>query len=105
MKKTIQILVLTLMSISCSDFKEDKNATAEKEKLQLENDSLKKKITENKSGKKQPIATFLTFQKNNAENAMNFYVELFDNSEIINVQRWGKASSQQRTSLKNSIFN
>ena len=39
---------------------------------------------------KNQIATFLTFQDNNAENAMNFYVELFDNSKIINVQRWEK---------------
>jgi len=39
---------------------------------------------------KQQITTFLTFQENNAEAAMNFYVELFDNSEILEIQRYGK---------------
>lgn len=39
---------------------------------------------------KQQITTFLTFQENNAEEAMNFYVELFDNSEILEIQRHGK---------------
>jgi predicted 3-demethylubiquinone-9 3-methyltransferase (glyoxalase superfamily) len=39
---------------------------------------------------KQKIAVSLTFQKNNAEQAMNFYLELFDNSKIIDIQRWGK---------------
>lgn len=38
---------------------------------------------------KQQIATSLTFQDNNAENAMNFYVGLFDNSKIININRYG----------------
>ena len=104
MKKTIQILALTLMSISCSNFKEDKNTTAEKEKLQLENDSLKKIITKNKSDKKQPIATFLTFQKNNAENAMNFYVELFENSQVINVKRWGKDGPVEEGKIMHATF-
>lgn len=39
---------------------------------------------------KQQITTFLTFQENNAEGAMNFYVELFDNSEVLEIQRHGK---------------
>ncbi|HMF72864.1 MAG TPA: VOC family protein [Flavitalea sp.] len=39
---------------------------------------------------KQQITTFLTFQENNAEAAMNFYVELFDNSEVLEIQRHGK---------------
>jgi predicted 3-demethylubiquinone-9 3-methyltransferase (glyoxalase superfamily) len=39
---------------------------------------------------KQQITTFFTFQENNAEEAMNFYVELFDNSEILEIQRHGK---------------
>lgn len=35
------------------------------------------------------IATFLTFQENNAEEAMNFYVGLFDNSKITDLHRHG----------------
>jgi predicted 3-demethylubiquinone-9 3-methyltransferase (glyoxalase superfamily) len=33
------------------------------------------------------ITTFLTFQENNAEEAMNFYTTLFDNSKIIELHR------------------
>ncbi|MEO1258694.1 MAG: VOC family protein [Bacteroidota bacterium] len=39
---------------------------------------------------KKQITTFLTFQENNAEEAMNFYIELFENSEVIDIQRYGK---------------
>jgi len=39
---------------------------------------------------KGQITTFLTFQENNAEEAMNFYVGLFENSKIIDVKRYGK---------------
>jgi len=44
----------------------------------------------NKNKMKKQISTFLTFQENNAEEAMNFYVGLFENSKIIDVQRYGK---------------
>lgn len=37
---------------------------------------------------KKQITTSLTFQNNNAEAAMNFYVSLFDNSEITHITRW-----------------
>lgn len=39
---------------------------------------------------KKTIITSLTFQDNNAEEAMNFYIDLFDNSKIINITRWGE---------------
>ncbi len=35
------------------------------------------------------LSTFLTFQDGNAEEAMNFYIDLFDNSKVIEVQRYG----------------
>ena len=38
---------------------------------------------------KRRVATFMTFQENNAEEAMNFYVSLFENSEVISVKRYG----------------
>ncbi len=44
----------------------------------------------NRSDMNQQLAISLTFQKNDAEQAMNFYVDLFDNSRIIDVQRWGE---------------
>ncbi|WAC13021.1 VOC family protein [Dyadobacter pollutisoli] len=37
------------------------------------------------------ITTFLTFQENNAEQAMNFYIGLFDNSKIIDLHRYSSS--------------
>lgn len=34
------------------------------------------------------IATFLTFQDGNAEAAMEYYMSLFDNSQILQLKRW-----------------
>ncbi|WP_271405571.1 VOC family protein [Tenacibaculum soleae] len=91
MKKTIQIITLITLTISCSNFEASKNNADTINKLQLENDSLKKILVKNKrADKNQQIAAFLTFQENNAEEAMNFYVSLFDNSKIIEVERYGK---------------
>ncbi|WP_417444168.1 VOC family protein [Joostella sp.] len=53
---------------------------------------------------KQQISTFLTFQKNNAEEAMNFYVDLFYNSEIIEIQRYGKDGPGTKGTIIRAIF-
>ncbi|MCF8716328.1 VOC family protein [Joostella atrarenae] len=53
---------------------------------------------------KQQISTFLTFQKNNAEEAMNFYVDLFYNSEIIEIQRYGKDGPGAKRTIIRAIF-
>jgi len=53
---------------------------------------------------KKPMIRSLTFQENNAENAMNFYVELFDNSKIIKVQRWGKDGPVAEGRIMQAIF-
>ena len=50
------------------------------------------------------MITSLTFQDNNAENAMNFYVELFDNSKIINVHRWGKNGPVEEGRIMQATF-
>ena len=90
MKKAILLLFLSALTLSCNNSNRENSNHPEIEKLKVENDSLKKVLTPNTSPMKNQISTFLTFQDNNAENAMNFYVELFDNSKIINIQRWGK---------------
>ncbi len=36
---------------------------------------------------KMPMIRSLTFQDGNAEVAMNFYLELFDNTRILNINR------------------
>lgn len=104
MKKLIPLLFLSLVAISCTNSKTEQNNLAEIEKLQVENDSLKNILTQNKASKKDEIATFLTFQDNNAENAMNFYVELFDNSKIIKVQRWGKEGPVEEGKIMHATF-
>ncbi|MFB6340937.1 VOC family protein [Saccharicrinis sp. FJH62] len=53
---------------------------------------------------KQQIITFLTFQENNAEQAMNFYVALFDNSKIIDIQRWGKDGPIKEGAIMKATF-
>ncbi|WP_186754945.1 VOC family protein [Echinicola salinicaeni] len=53
---------------------------------------------------KKQIITFLTFQDDNAEQAMNFYVELFENSKIIDIQRYGKDGPGKEGTLIRAIF-
>lgn len=54
--------------------------------------------------KEQKIITSLTFQKNDAEQAMNLYVSLFDNSRIIHVQRWEKDGHGKEGTIMQAIF-
>ena len=53
---------------------------------------------------KHQITTFLTFQKNNAEEAMNFYVDIFDNSKVIDIQRYGKGGPGKEGSVMKAEF-
>ncbi len=90
MKKVLILPILISMILACSDSKQYDAEIYRNEKLQIENDSLKAIIAKNKSNTKKQITTFLTFQENNAEEAMNFYVGLFENSEVLDIQRYGK---------------
>lgn len=99
--------MFALLIISCSN-----NYSSREEIVGLKGqlDSLKMKINSSKDTNER-IATFLTFQDNNAENAMNFYVKLFDNSEVIEVQRWAKGGPVEegkimvaKFSLNGSLF-
>jgi predicted 3-demethylubiquinone-9 3-methyltransferase (glyoxalase superfamily) len=83
MKKTrvIQLLLLSLIATACNDL-----------------------TTRNETAMKQKIITFMTFQKNDAEQAMNFYIELFDNSEIISIQRWSKDGPGKEGTIMHAAF-
>ncbi len=48
---------------------------------------------------KNQITTFLTFQENDAEEAMKFYVGLFDNSKILDLQRHGAGGPAKEGSI------
>lgn len=52
----------------------------------------------------QRIITSLTFQKNDAEEAMNFYVSLFENSKILKIQRWGKDGPGKEGAIMQATF-
>ena len=53
---------------------------------------------------KQKITTFLMFQDGNAEEAMNFYISLFDNSEIVNITRYGANETGKEGTIMHAIF-
>ncbi|ACU04495.1 VOC family protein [Pedobacter heparinus] len=53
---------------------------------------------------KQQVTSFLTFQENNAEQAMNFYISLFENSGIIEVQRYGNDGPGKEGTIMKAIF-
>ncbi|CAL1518597.1 VOC family protein [Chitinophaga sp. MM2321] len=53
---------------------------------------------------KTQITTFLTFQENNAEQAMNFYIGLFENSKIIGIQRYEKDGPGKEGSVMKATF-
>lgn len=46
----------------------------------------------------------LTFQKEDAEQAMNFYVDLFDHAEIIGVHRWGPEGPGKEGTIMQAKF-
>lgn len=88
MKTMIQIFALSLFAINC----------AAQNKFQKQNE------TQNKSVMEQKIITFLTFQKNDAEEAMNFYISLFDNSKIVEIKRWGKDGPGKEGTIMHATF-
>lgn len=53
---------------------------------------------------KQKITTFLMFQDSNAEEAMNFYISLFDNSEIVNITHYGANEAGKEGTVMHAIF-
>ncbi len=52
---------------------------------------------------RQKIATFLTFF-GQAEEAMNFYVSLFDQAEVLSIQRYGPNEAGAEGSVKHATF-
>ena len=104
MAKTLPLLLLLIaLAISCTPNQESKDSI-EIATLKTTIDSLQKSITQHKSTTMNDIVTFLTFQDNNAENAMNFYVALFENSEITSVQRWAKGAPGEEGKIMHAAF-
>lgn len=104
MKKALPLLLLSLLAISCADSKKQQENLAEIEKLQMENDSLKNTLSQKEANMNQKIVPYLTFQKEDAEEAMNFYIELFDNSKVVEVLRWGKEGPGKEGTIMHATF-
>ncbi len=100
MKKCTLIIILASMLLNCSSLKQN----AELNALRTELDSLKNAKTQTSNTAPGQITTFLTFQENNAEEAMNFYVGLFDNSRIVDIQRYGKGGPAKEGTIMVARF-
>ncbi len=57
-----------------------------------------------KSSQHTPMAVSLTFQKGDAEQAMNFYTGLFEDAEVLSVQRWPEASPGEEGQIMTAQF-
>jgi predicted 3-demethylubiquinone-9 3-methyltransferase (glyoxalase superfamily) len=53
---------------------------------------------------KQKITAFLMFQNSNAEEAMNFYISLFDNSKIVIINRYGANEAGKEGTVIHAVF-
>ncbi|HMQ06933.1 MAG TPA: VOC family protein [Saprospiraceae bacterium] len=88
MKKVLQLFILCFFAI---------NGLAQKsKKTEL--------MKENNVAMEQKIIPFLTFQKNDAEDAMNFYITLFEESKIISIQRWGESGPGTEGRIMHATF-
>lgn len=103
-RASLIITLLSLAAFSCTNQESDKKDNIEVEQLRLEIDSLENALIGNKKIMKNQMIRSLTFQDGNAENAMNFYVELFDNSKVINVTRWGKEQPDMEGKIMQATF-
>ena len=96
------IIFFAIITSSCSNFINSDKKNKDLELLKI--DKINKLETENSIDMKGLIVTFLTFQKADAEQAMNFYVELFENSKVDNINRWGKEGSGQEGTIMHATF-
>ncbi|MEM9984164.1 MAG: hypothetical protein AAF804_03625, partial [Bacteroidota bacterium] len=71
------LLPIAIATFSCTSPQSDNGQGQELLALQAELDSLKNLGNAEIPGPQGQITTFLTFQENNAEEAMNFYISLF----------------------------
>ncbi|MFB4278260.1 VOC family protein [Nonomuraea sp. MTCD27] len=52
----------------------------------------------------QKITTFLMFQNGDAEEAMNFYVSLFDDAKVVAVEHYGPGEPGEQGTVKHATF-
>lgn len=91
MKRIALILFSAILMISCSSLKRNDEISEKSTPITVDNT-------------KGQIATFLTFQKQDAEQAMTFYMGLFDNSEIVSLKRWEKGMPGKEGAIMHATF-
>ncbi|MFD0962824.1 VOC family protein [Pseudofulvibacter geojedonensis] len=104
MKKIIPLLILSTILVNCTNSKVENDTIQELNLVKKERDNLQENIHKVKASQHHKIASFLTFQEENAEQAMNFYINLFNNSKVISLKRWGKNSSGKEGSIMHATF-
>ena len=102
--KYYPVILLSLLALSCADSTNPNIKPTKTNKTKTATDNTTANSESNKSNMKNQIKTFLTFQDNNAENAMNFYVELFPNSKVTDLQRWGKGAPGEEGKIMFATF-
>ncbi|MEV1003159.1 VOC family protein [Nonomuraea sp. NPDC050202] len=50
------------------------------------------------------VTTFLMFQNGDAEEAMNFYMSLFDDGKVVAVERYGPGEPGPEGTVKHALF-
>lgn len=104
MRKIIFAFLFVFTFLGCSDVKTENNKAVEIKKLQAEKDSLNALLTNHNTIMENQMIRSLTFQDGNAENAMNFYVELFDNSKVLSLSRWGNGAPVAEGKIMQATF-
>lgn len=99
MKNCFTLILLLCTIVSCTKENNDEKIKA----LQEQVASLKASQDEAMDTKGR-LNTYLTFQKDDAEEAMNFYISLFDNSKIIELNRWGKNAPGKEGKIMHATF-
>ena len=89
MKKNIHLLIILFIAFGCTSTEQNKVQNDEINPQKIQATSTEKTMAEDPVMKEQ-IATFLTFQDYNAEEAMHFYISLFENSKVLEIERHGK---------------
>lgn len=99
MKKLFVIFLFALV-FNCNN----KALNKELDTLKSENYELKQTVEKTKANATRQITTFLTFQNQDAEQAMNFYVSLFENSKITEVNRYDTGGPAPEGSIMMARF-
>ncbi|UBU18733.1 VOC family protein [Nonomuraea gerenzanensis] len=50
------------------------------------------------------VTPFLMFQNSDAEEAMNFYVSLFDDGKVVSIERYGDEEPDRKGTVKLAVF-